>query len=294
MADTKSILNRINSVEETRKITNAMYLISTNKLRKARKSLEETRPFFHELKKEIARIVQNVPVNKSRYFVLEENPVFQEGKCGILSVTADKGLAGAYNQNVIRKTMEAAQKYPDHKLFVVGEYGKHYFASHDMKYDRRFNFADVEPSLYSARKMAGYIMEKYDKGELSQVIVIYTDMRNALASETIEMRLVPFEKSYFTEVNYDNSEFEEYEYYPSAIDFMEKSIPIYCIGVMYSVLVEAFCCEQNDRMMAMDSANQNADKLIKELRTKYNRVRQSGITQEITEISASVKAARKN
>ena len=74
MADTKSILNRINSVEETRKITNAMYLISTNKLRKARKSLEETRPFFHELKKEIARIVQNVPVNKSRYFVLEENP----------------------------------------------------------------------------------------------------------------------------------------------------------------------------------------------------------------------------
>ena len=75
---------------------------------------------------------------------------------------------------------------------------------------------------------------------------------------------------------------------------MEKSIPIYCIGVMYSVLVEAFCCEQNDRMMAMDSANQNADKLIKELRTKYNRVRQSGITQEITEISASVKAARKN
>ena len=293
MADTKEVLNRIKSIRDTKKITNAMYLISSSKLRKSRKSLDETRPFFDALKVEISRIVRNIPVNDSRFFISDEESL-KEGKCGILVITADKGLAGAYNQNIIKKTMEVIEKYPDYELFVSGEYGKHYFGSHEIKCDTDFNFPDVEPTLYTARMMAGYIMEKYDTGELSQVIIVYTDFKNSLSSEAVETRLLPFERSHFEEnAQQDDEAFEEYEYVPSPKQVMEKLIPVYCIGMIYSVLVYAFCCEQNDRMMAMDNANRNADKLMKELTLKYNRMRQNGITQEITEISASVKASEK-
>lgn len=291
MADTKVILNRIKSIGDTRKITNAMYLISSTKLRKARKNLEETRPFFDNLKAEISRIVRNINISDSKYFASRDES-FKKGTCGILVITADKGLAGSYNQSVLKKSMEIMKEYPDYRLFVSGEYGRHYFSSHGILFDEEFNFADHEPSLYTARMMAGYIMEQYDAGSLSQIIIVYTDFRNALASEVVQMRLVPFEKSHFEEETAEKDEFfEEYEYFPSPKEVMEKSIPVYCIGVIYSILVYAFCCEQNDRMMAMDSANQNADKLLKDLKVRYNRMRQNGITQEITEISASVKAA---
>ena len=292
MADTKAILNRIKSVKDTRKITNAMYLISSTKLRKARKSLEETRPFFDELREEIGRIVRNIPVENSRYFMSGDQDELS-GKCGILVITADKGLAGAYNQNVIRKTLELTKQYPDCQLFVTGEYGRHYFRSHGVETDEDFHFPDVEPTMLIARRIAGHIMDKYDAGMLSQVLIVYTEFKNALSSEAIVTRLVPFEKSHFedSDLPENDSFFEEYEYVPSSREVMERCIPVYCIGMIYSVLVYAFCCEQNDRMMAMDNADQNADRLLKELTVKYNRMRQNSITQEITEISASVKAA---
>lgn len=292
MADTKAIQNRIKSVGDTRKITNAMYLISSTKLRKARKSLEETRPFFDALKEEIGRIVRNIPVENSKYFLsLDKSELY--GKCGILAITADKGLAGAYNQNVIRKTLELIKEYPDCKLFVTGEYGRHYFRSHGVETDEEFHIPDIEPTMYLARKIAGHIMDKYDSGEISQVLIVYTEFKNALSSEAIVTRLVPFEKSHFEKNRSKENDqlFEEYEYIPSSREVMEKCIPVYCIGMIYSILVYAFCCEQNDRMMAMDNADQNADRLLKELTVKYNRMRQNSITQEITEISASVKAA---
>lgn len=291
MADTKAILNRIKSVGDTRKITNAMYLISSTKLRKARKNLEDTRPFFDALRKEISRIVRNIPVSGSKYFVDPGNKK-ERGKCGILVLTADKGLAGSYNQNVIKKALMLIEDYPDCKLYVSGEYGRHYFSSHNIDFESDFDFPDFEPSLVIARKMAGHIMEQYDAGILSQILIVHTDFKNAMSSEVKITKLLPFEKSYFMDHEpADNDVFQEYEYIPSPESVMEGCIPVYCIGMIYSILVYAFCCEQNDRMMAMDSANQNADELLKELTVRYNRMRQSGITQEITEISASVKAS---
>ena len=291
MPDTKAIANRIKSVRDTKKITNAMYLISSTKLRKARKSLDNTRPFFDTLKKEIGNIIRKTEVLNTRYLITDDKESHTEGYCGILVITSDKGLAGAYNQNIIKETLRMIELHPDSKLFVLGEYGKHYFASHNIPYDEGFAFPDEEPTLFQARQIAGYIMNCFDTGKISQVYIIYTDFKNALTSEVTSMRLIPFELSHFEDYESDEPDVE-YEYFSSPSEVMERSIPVYTIGIIYSVLVYSFCCEQNDRMMAMDAANQNADNLVGELTVKYNHLRQNSITQEITEISASVKGNR--
>ena len=292
MADTKAIANRIKSIKDTRKITNAMYLISSTKLRKARKSLEDTTPFFRKLRKEIGEIVNSQMVTQSRYLASPEEGMKKDGRWGILVITADKGLAGAYNQNVIKKTLTLMEQYPQHEVYVVGEYGKHYFSSHQLEYDTEFKYADMEPSLYEARMIAGYIMDRYDRGILQGVHLVYTEFKNALASMAADFKMLPFDRSHFEEAA-GGGALEEYEYFPSPLEVMERCIPVYCIGVIYSILVSSFCCEQNDRMMAMDSANKNADELLEELTVRYNHLRQNSITQEITEISASVKAGQK-
>lgn len=292
------IANRIKSIRDTRKITNAMYLISSTKFRKMRKTLDDVRPYFQKLREEIGNIIDSGLVKKSRYLAPDETEEIEDGQedtthtCGILVITAEKGLAGAYNQNVIRKALSVMEQYPDHELFVVGEYGRHYFSTHNIPYDEDFNYTDLEPTLYLARMIAGYVMDRYDKGLLSGIRVVYTDFRNALVSEAVEMRLMPFKKSHFSEYSRGEA-MEEFEYVPSPIKVMERCIPVYCIGVIYSILVYSFSCEQNDRMMAMDSANKNADKLMDELTIQYNHLRQNAITQEITEISASVKASHR-
>ncbi len=303
MADTKAIANRIKSVRDTRKITNAMYLIASTKLNKSRTSLENTKPFFYALRGEIGKIVSHTHVEDSRYFIGDDSE-HTEGTCGILAITADKGLAGSYNQSVIKETLKLIKAHPDYKLFVVGEYGRHYFQSHKIAFDEEFNFPDYEPSLVRARLIAGYIMEQFDDGVLSQVQIVYTNFKNALVSEVESYRLVPFEKEHFLDEEcvkiskeYFNEEtdpdFLEFEYVPSPLAVMESCIPVYCIGIIYSIMAYSFCCEQNDRMMAMDSANQNADKLLDDLTIKYNHLRQNSITQEITEISGSVKATHR-
>ncbi|MCF0229437.1 MAG: ATP synthase F1 subunit gamma [Parasporobacterium sp.] len=294
MADTKAIANRIKSVKDTRKITNAMYLISSTKLSKARKQLESTYPFFNALRGEIGKIVKFTDVEGSRYFLKDKEPDEVGAAYGMLVITADKGLAGSYNQNVIKEALRLMEIHPNFRIFVVGEYGRHYFTSHNIPIDEEFDFPDHEPTLYTARMISSYLTHLYDQNIISMIRVVYTDFINAFSSEAVTYRLLPFDKKHFESDGIDERDTENFDYFPSPLDVVNKCIPVYTIGFIYSALVYSFCCEQNSRMMAMDSANQNADKLVSELGIRYNHLRQNSITQEITEISASVKAAQNN
>ena len=128
MAGAKEIKRRIRSVRDTEKITNAMYLIASAKLRKAKEGLDHTRPYFEAMRGEIKRIFRTAEDVESRYFYPKEGMPELNGTYACLVITADKGLAGAYNQNVIREAERMLVKHPDTKLFVVGEYGRQYFA----------------------------------------------------------------------------------------------------------------------------------------------------------------------
>ena len=128
MANAKEIKERMASIEETRKITNAMYLISSSKMKQAKKKVADTEPFFYAMQAEIARILRHVPDMHSQFFDGRESIPAEERKIGYIVVTADKGLAGAYNHNVIKATEELLKKPGKHKLFVLGEAGRQYFA----------------------------------------------------------------------------------------------------------------------------------------------------------------------
>ena len=131
MANAKEIKERMASIEETRKITNAMYLISSSKMKQAKKKLADTEPFFYAMQAEIARILRHVPDMHSQFFDGRESIPDEERKIGYIVVTADKGLAGAYNHNVIKATEELLKKPGKHKLFVLGEAGRQYFAKRE-------------------------------------------------------------------------------------------------------------------------------------------------------------------
>ncbi|MDE6836964.1 MAG: ATP synthase F1 subunit gamma [Acutalibacter sp.] len=293
MPSTKEIKTHMESVGETRKITNAMYLIASTKLRRARQELENTRPYFEALQGEIKRIFRTAGNVDSHYFYPPQGAPPLNGTYGCLVITADKGLAGAYNQNAIKRAMELLNAHPDTKLFVVGEYGRRFFDSHRIPIEHSFLYTAQNPTMMRAREISALLLDGFDRGELQKIYVVYTDMENSMSFQARCSRLLPFHRKIFTDTaEHERQVRETFEFLPDVRTVLNSMMPSYVSGFIYSALIDSFCCEQNARMTAMDSANQNAENLLTELSLQYNRVRQAGITQEITEISAGAKAQR--
>ena len=156
MANTKEIKAHMKSIRDTQKITNAMYLIASTKMRKAKADLDRTRPYFNALQKEIKRIFRTARDVESRYFY----PVGEAPALGrtyaCLVITADKGLAGAYNQNVLRKTEKLLHQHPNTKLFVVGEYGRQYFFQHNIPVEHSFLYTAQTQRCSAREKLAPF------------------------------------------------------------------------------------------------------------------------------------------
>ena len=292
MAGTKEIKGRIQSVRETGKITNAMYLIASTKMRKAREELANTRPYFEALRGEIKRVFRTANGVESRYFYPTDVTTPREGTYGCLVVTADKGLAGAYNQNVVKETQKLLSEHPDTKLFVVGEYGRHIFAQRGIPVEQSFLYTAQNPTLERAREICDVLLDGYDRGELTEIFVIYTDLENRLTAQARSTRLLPFHRTSFAAPAKERAVTRPFEFQPSVETVLDALMPSYIAGFIYSALVDSFCAEQNARMTAMDAANRNAEELLSTLKLQYNRVRQATITQEITEISAGAAAQR--
>lgn len=299
MASMREIKNRINSVNDTRKITSAMYLIASTKMRKAKEGLDNTRPYFDALRREIRRIFSAKDDIENAYFYPHRGSHDLPGTYGYLVITADKGLAGAYNQSVIKEAMKLMSKHDDNKLFVVGEYGRHYFQAHNIEMEKSFLYTAQNPTLARAGEIAAELLDMYDKGELTKIFIIYTDLVNSMSSSVASSRLLPLSRGEFIEGEDEDGDgiidmpSTDFEFYPNMVRALDSIIPSYLTGFIYSALVDSFCSEQNERMMAMDSANKNAEKLLEELSILYNHVRQNAITQEITEVSSGAKAKRK-
>lgn len=298
MSNMKEIKGRIISVQDTQKITNAMYLISSNKMRKAKKELENTRPYFEAIALSIRRIFKSVKTIENRYFYPNGQTYEIDGNYGYLVITADKGLAGAYNQNVIKEAMRLMTKKHEKKLFVVGEYGRQYFTNKKIPIEKSFLYTAQNPTLERASEIADLLLDMYDEGELSKIYIIFTDYENGMEEKVEVMRLLPFSRADFKTKKSDaDTEFPwpkgEIEFFPNPEEALDNMISSYVTGIIYGALVDSFCSEQNARMTAMDAANRNAESLISDLTLQYNRTRQAAITQEITEISAGARAKRK-
>ena len=291
MANIREIQSRINSVKDTMKITNAMYMISSSKMTHARKKLADTEPYFYGLQGEISRILRHMPELRHRYFSKRENVPEGEHKIGSIVITADKGLAGAYNHNIVKLEEEILAKPGLHKLFIVGELGRHYFAKRDVEIDTNFQYTVQKPTMHRARDISSVIIDQFLNRELDEVYVVYTRMESSVQADAEVIKLLPLERADFHVMKMPlNMYREEIELYPSAEVVMESIAPNYITGMIYGCLVQAYASEHNARMMAMKAATDSAESLIKELSVVYNRARQAAITQEITEVCGGARA----
>ena len=293
MASVKEIKNRIGSIQDTMKITNAMYMISSSKMQRAKRKLAETEPFFFAQQDAIARMIQLSPDVKSDYFGREEKAK-EDRIRGYVVITGDKGLAGAYNMNVIKLAMEKLGESKNNKLFSIGETGRHYFESHGVNIDENFRYTVQDPNLYRAREITSFLLEQYESGELDEIHIVYTKMINAFRMDATTFQLLPMEKDSFHTMEDSTSSVgsEVVEFHPSLKYVLENLIPNIVTGNMYGVLVESYTSEHNSRMMAMQTATDNAKEILHDLGIMYNRVRQAAITQEITEVIAGAKAQK--
>ena len=294
MANIREIQSRINSVKDTMKITNAMYMISSSKLTQAKKKLTDTEPYFYALQGEISRILRHLPELTHPFFDQREKIPEEERKIGSIVITADKGLAGAYNHNVVKLEEEILARPGVHKLYIVGELGRHYFAKRNVEIDTHFQYTVQKPTMHRARDISGVLLDQFMAGELDEIYVVYTRMENSVQSNAEVMKLLPLERSSFNEMKMPLNMYREaIELYPSVEAVLDSIVPNYVTGMIYGSLVEAYASEHNARMMAMKSATDSAESLIHDLSIVYNRARQAAITQEITEVCAGARAQKK-
>ncbi len=283
-ANMQDIKRRIKSVTSTRQITNAMKLVSASKLRKAKSTFEKTTKYFSYITNSIEEIFNNTSEVPEKY--LAGNREIKR-TCYIV-VTSCKGLCGGFNINVIKEAdrMLSAEPGEDPLIVAIGSKGKDYF-------EKRFNIykeylAPPENiSFLETREISTPIIELYDKGDIDEIILIYTGFKNSIEQEVITKRLLPFD----IEPNPDVLRHDkEVEYEPSVEAVFNYLVQKYVEIELYGAVVESATCEHAARRLAMENATDNANEMLGSLSLYYNRARQAAITNELVEIVAGSEA----
>ena len=294
MANTKEIQSRINSIHDTMKITKAMYMMSSVKLRKARQKLEDTEPYFYGLQDQIKSILYHFPTMQHLFFDNRNVDIHESvKKKAFIVISGDKGMAGAYNHNVLKEAKRLCDEAEQYKIFAIGETGRAYFSSLGYNVENSFRFSANNPSVHRARVITEDIVERYKKEEMDEVYIVYTKMEHGMKEEVQVEQLLPLKKADFNIQIPVDFKREELALKPSPEVVMDRIVPDYIVGFVYGALVESFSCEQNARMMAMEAASKSAKDMLHDLDIQYNRARQASITQEITEVIAGAKSQKK-
>jgi F-type H+-transporting ATPase subunit gamma len=284
------------AVGQTLQVTKAMNLISTSKLRKGRRVLEDTEPFFTRVQKSMYDILTGAEGITSRFFGGGKNSSgkYPGGRhSAVLAVTSDKGLAGGYNANVFREVNRLCQDLASERgsapvLILIGAIGYRYFVHSPHVILENFSFRSKLPGMDNAREIADFVISQYLWGSFDEVYIVYTHMYNAVKLLPAVCQILPLSaEKVQEELTLSGGEKRvglHFEYLPSEEAVFDALVPIYIKGIIYGCMVESYASEQSARMSAMDEASKSAEEMLASFRLSYNRARQAGITQEVTEI----------
>ena len=266
---------RIKSVESTMQITKAMELVATSKLRRAKETVERTRPFYQALGETISGIISGSRDAESEWFLPR-----QSKKTLYVVFAGDRGLAGGYNANVFRLA-ESLTKDTEAVWLPIGKKALEYYRHRNREIiTSEYEYA-ANAGVGSMLNLGELIAEKYKSGEFGKVVMIYTEFVSMMTQRATVKELFPLEIS---------AESKNIETDCNTEEMLDKIIPMYIGGILYSALCESLASESGARRAAMNSANKNAGEMIDTLMLSYNRARQAVITQEITEIVSGAEA----
>ena len=292
MPSSKLLKERIESIQDTMKITNAMYLISSSTLRKARKNYKNVSPYFNRMRDTISRVVPHLPEEPVHPFFHDRTNEKSNHRRAYLVLTADKGMAGAFNQNILRFLKEHADE--NDRFYVIGQVGYRALYHKDPRLVEEFRYSATAPTLQRARDITMDAIDDFKSGKLDEIYLVYTRIENALTSEPTMVRLLPLDREHLQPAPKGFGDPSgEVEMFPDAWTVFEQTAPIYMHGMIFGAMTESYCAEQSARMTAMDSATKSANDMIRDLQLEYNRTRQGSITQEITEIIGGAAAVQK-
>ena len=281
MANTREIKLKIKATNGTKKITKAMKMMASVKLRKARENHDKTKPFFEHIQDTMIDILTHLPNVATGYFDKREKK--DSRKIGYIVITSDSGLTGSYNHNVIKLAEDIIDKETS-IVFPIGNMVKNAMIKDGYTVETNIGITSYEIDMTTANKLANQMIEFFKEGTIDELKLIYTDMRSALSLRPNIIHLLPLDKTQFETRKNTTNELLELEPSPELV--FEVLANKYVKGILYGGMIEAFVSEQMARMNAMDSATTNAEKMVNKLTLDYNRARQASITQEITEIVA--------
>lgn len=287
MENISELKQHLRAVEQTRQITNAMYLLSTARMKKSMQNIDYNLIYMRRLRSTIKDIISKTKRNSlsDPYIELTEG-----GRALFFVITSDKGLCGGYNSSVFNLAMQTMSGYEKPIIYSLGLKGTEMFLNHGINVDGDWYGASQKPSLYLARELGERIVELYDSKEVSEVYIAYTEYVNSAVQKPVCKRVLPLLRRDLDDVDYENKYSAEVIYEPDLQTVFDETVPQYIIGMVYDIMMQSSASENAARMTAMQNATKNADKMIAKLREQINSVRQLAITNEITEIAAASSA----
>jgi F-type H+-transporting ATPase subunit gamma len=309
----RALRRRIRSTQSTKKIFSAQELIAGARIVKAQNRVEASKPYAREITRVLSALASSASLDHP-LLTERQNPK----RAGVLVITSDRGFAGSYNVNVLRRTEELLsllrQEGKEPVLYVVGRKGETYYSFRHRDMEESFTGFSEQPKYVDAQDVGNVLIDAFTAGEddeegdagsdagsdgvlgVDELHIVYTEFRSLLSQVPVAKRMAPLEVEEVEEFDYEREEREggsqgndsgvptSYEFEPSAEGLLDALLPKYVTTRIYAAMLEAAASESASRRRAMKSASDNAEELAKNLSRQANQARQAEITQEISEI----------
>lgn len=283
----QDIKRRVRSVTSIEHITNAMRLVSSAKLRRAKSTFEGAQEYFHYVIDSIQEIFHNSSEIPQKYLRQEDREI--KNTCYII-VTSNRGLAGSFNTNVIKEAERIMNSNRDGSYIVaIGSKGKEYFSKRGYEIIAEYMRPPENISFLESHQISSPIIDLYNQEKIDEVVIIHTSFISSLEQRVISETLLPFDAVHDPNIlSYE----KQVEYEPSTEEVFNYLVPKFVEIMIYGSIIESATCEHASRRIAMENATDNAKSMIDDLNLFYNRARQAAITSEITEIVSGADALK--